>query len=134
MAEGHYGFDKAFKAYGDLSSYQYHFMSLSSSGTVNLSSENGRAIGILQNKPDAAGEAAIVRLLGVSKLVIAEAIDEGTMLTSSSTTGHGEEADAASEWYSAIAIQSGAGTSGELISVLLRHGDSYAADTTEPTA
>lgn len=133
MAEGHYGFDKTFKAYTDLSSYQYHFMSLSSTGTVNLSSNNGRAIGILQNVPNAAGEAAIVRLLGVSKCMTEEAIDEGTMLTSTST-GHAEEADAASEWYSAIALQSGAGTTGELITVLLRHGDSYAADTTEPTA
>jgi hypothetical protein len=133
MAEGHYGLDITFKAYGDLSSYMYHFVSLSSTNTVNLSSNNGRAIGILQNKPDAAGEDAIVRVLGVSKLAAGEAIDEGTMLTSKSD-GHGEECDAASEWYSAIALQSAAGTSGELISVLLRHGDSYAADTTEPTA
>jgi hypothetical protein len=132
MAEGHYGLDVAFKAYGDLSSYQYHFVSLSSTNTVNLSSANGRAIGILQNKPDAAGEEAIVRILGVSKLVINEAIAVGTMITSTSA-GHGEEADAASEWYSAIAIHSADGTSGELISVLLRHGDAYATDAGTPT-
>ncbi len=133
MAEGHYGLDKTFKAYADLSSYQYHFVSLSSAGIVNLSSANGRTIGILQNMPDAAGEQAIVRVLGVSKLVSGEAIERGTMITSTSA-GHGEEADAASEWVSAIALETSSATDGDFMTVLIRRFDSYASDASTPTA
>lgn len=126
MAEALYGIDQSFKAAADLSSYQYHFVKLSAANTVNLCGANERAIGILQNKPDAANETARVRLLGVSKLVAGEIIDRGTMITSKSD-GHGEEADAASEWVRAMAIEA-AGAANDVITVLLVAFDAHESD------
>ena len=69
MAEGHYVLDVTFKAAADLSSYKYHFVYISAANTVNLCGANGKAIGILQNAPDAANKSARVRIAGVSELI-----------------------------------------------------------------
>lgn len=61
--------DKAFKANADLSAKQFYIVKLVSAETVDVcSAANDKPIGILQNKPKA-GEAAIVRVLGVSRVV-----------------------------------------------------------------
>ena len=117
MAESHPGIVMTFKASGDLSSYQYHFVYLSAANTVSLCGANGKAIGILQNKPDAANESAEVMVTGVSKLVAGEEIDRGRFLTSKSD-GHAEEVDAAGEFARAIAIEAAA-ADGDIITVLL---------------
>ncbi len=131
MAEGGYVLDTSFKASGDLSSYQYHAMTLSAANTAGLCGANGVAVGILQNKPDAAGEPAVVRVIGESKMVAGEAIDIGTMITSKSD-GHGEEADANAEFCYAMALEA-ATLDGDIISVMLMHADAYATDATAPT-
>lgn len=56
-------------AAADLSSYQYHAVKIAS-GKVALCGETDIPIGILQNKPGAAGIAAAVGLIGISKAVI----------------------------------------------------------------
>ena len=57
-------------ASGDLSSYQYHAVYLNSSGKLAVANATSKAVGILQNKPDAADEAGSVMLLGISKAVV----------------------------------------------------------------
>jgi hypothetical protein len=60
----------SFKAGGDLSAKQYHFVKISAAQTVvACTGTTDKAIGILQNDPDAAGEEAVVAILGTSKLV-----------------------------------------------------------------
>jgi len=52
----------------DLSAGQYYFVTLATDGQVDLTgSAGGTSIGILQNKPSAAGEVAQVGVFGVSK-------------------------------------------------------------------
>jgi len=69
--------DYSFVAAEDLSSYQYHFVVIDSSGSVRLpDSATENAVGVLQNAPQS-GEAATVRILGISRVVANAAIDEG---------------------------------------------------------
>jgi len=129
MAEGLSGIDVTYKAGADLSSYQYHFVYLSAANTVTFAAENGRAIGIIQNKPDAAGESALVRIAGQSKLACYGTITQGLMLTSSAQSGyvaHGEAVDGASEWVCAIADE--AGTTGDILTVTIRKFDAHASE------
>jgi hypothetical protein len=55
-------------AAADLSSYQYRAVKIDSSGNVALAGEGDIAVGILQNKPAAAGRGAVVCVGGVSKM------------------------------------------------------------------
>ena len=72
--------DLPYVAAEDLSSYQYHFVVLNSSGQVRLpDSANEVAFGILQNAP-ASGEIAAVRVAGVSKFKGNAAIDIGKFI------------------------------------------------------
>jgi hypothetical protein len=67
------------KAGADLTTHQYKWVKLNSSGDVVLCDTDGEiALGVLQNVPES-GEAASVRIQGVSKLVIAasEALTAG---------------------------------------------------------
>lgn len=119
--------DLSYKAAGDLSAYQFHFVKFSAADTVDLCGANERACGILQNNPDTAGMAAHVRHIGTSKLVVAEAITpQFTMLTSTSA-GHGEEADAADEWVAALSIGL-ATAANDIITVLLHFFDAVSSD------
>ena len=126
MAEGVYGIDVTYKAAASLSAYQYHFVYLSAANTVNVAGANARTCGILQNKPDAAGESATVRILGLSKLVAGEEIALGKMITAKSD-GHGEIADAASEWVGAIAHEA-ATAANDIISVEIAGFDAHESD------
>jgi len=69
------GLDISFVAEEDLSSYQYHFVVLSSTEDyVRLPDATAEvSIGILQNAPES-GEAAAVRVSGFSKANAAEAL------------------------------------------------------------
>src|SRR5436190_7694730 len=62
------------KAAADLRTHQYKFVKLDASGNIILCSAAGeRPLGILQNKPNT-GENAVVRSIGVSKVVCSGAI------------------------------------------------------------
>jgi len=81
----------SFKAAADLSTYQFHGMYISAADTVNLSGSNAICIGILQNKPDAAGKGASVAIVGVSQMVVD---GSGTPITAgcslvTDASGHG---------------------------------------------
>lgn len=72
--------DLSFEAAEDLSNDQYRLVVLTSTGTVRRpDSEVEVALGVLQNAP-AAGEAAVVRILGVTKLQVNDALAIGTFV------------------------------------------------------
>ena len=60
--------DISLLAAGDLSTYQYRFVKMSADNTVTVCGNGEKAIGILQNKPSVAGQAARVRVFGVSRV------------------------------------------------------------------
>ena len=111
--------DITFKAAGDLSAKQYHFVKLDTDGKVEACGHNEVSVGILQNAPDAEDKAARVRLLGTSKLVMNEAVDEGEMITSTAD-GDGEVIDAADEYAGAIDIEA-ATAQDDIVEVLIIH-------------
>jgi len=66
--------DLSFKAAADLRTNQYNFVKLDANGNVILAAAAGeRVIGILQNKPNL-NETAVVRPVGMSKVVASAAI------------------------------------------------------------
>jgi hypothetical protein len=67
----------SFVAGADLRNFPFAPVRLDSTGRVVLAGANERAIGILQNKPNA-GEAASVMLYGISKAVAAGTISIGS--------------------------------------------------------
>jgi hypothetical protein len=102
----------------DLSAIQYHFIALDADGKAVACGANGVSIGILQNTPES-GEAVRVRVLGTSKLVMNEAIDEGEAITSTST-GAGEVVDLADEYAGAIDLEA-AIAQNDIVEVLITH-------------
>jgi hypothetical protein len=68
---------------GDLSTKQYHFVKINSSGeAVICSGATDRPIGVLQNNPESGEEAAIV-VVGGTKVVSSASIDEGVLIGTS---------------------------------------------------
>ena len=78
-------------ASGDLSSYQFHVVTLATDGEVQLAADPTSAVqalmGILQNKPSAVGEEAVVRVEGVAKVVGGDDIAPGVWVSCDSS-GH----------------------------------------------
>lgn len=74
-------------AAADLSAYQYRVVRLSGANTVNVASNNlaastaGLALGVLQNKPAAAGRAATVANYGLSKAVAGASVTVNAPIT-----------------------------------------------------
>lgn len=72
---------ETFEAAEDLSSYQYHFVVLNSSGKVRLPDSAAEvALGVLQNAPGN-GEAAEVMIMGKSKMVANAALTVGSFVS-----------------------------------------------------
>lgn len=114
--------DMSFPAAEDLSNDQYRLVVLTSAGTVRRpDSETEVALGILQNAP-ASGEAASVRILGVSKLVANDAIGIGTFVmqeyVSATDAGKGKTSAGAPAYSRAVVLQA-SGAEDDLASVLL---------------
>jgi hypothetical protein len=91
------GIDLSFIAAEDLSGMQYRFVHLASDTTVDmLDSGTEFPVGILQNAPDE-NEVAVVRVLGVSKLVMNDAVSVGTLVKAeyvgADDNGKGDAAD-----------------------------------------
>lgn len=98
--------DLSYEAAEDLSSDQYKFVVLSTSGTVRRpDSADEIAHGILQNAPES-GDAAQVRVIGVSKLVANAALAIGKLVSpeyvGAADAGKGQ--DAGTNWKAARAI------------------------------
>jgi len=79
--------DLSFKAAADLSALQYTFVKLDANGNVVACSAAGeKSVGVLQNKPKN-GETALVRPVGLSKIVASAAIAAGDYIA---TTAAGQ--------------------------------------------
>ena len=74
----------------DLSSYQYCFMKVSADNTVDYATAGtDKILGILQNKPAAAGDSARIRVFGVSRLVAVDtSCTYGTWVTASTNASY----------------------------------------------
>lgn len=83
--------DVSLLADGDLSTYQYHFVKLTAAGTVGIVSHatNDYPLGVLQNKPSAAGEVARVRVMGVSRVMTGVGGLAFSNKVGSDASGHG---------------------------------------------
>lgn len=106
-----------FKASGDLSSYQYCFVKFSAADTVNVCGASEDMVGILQNKPEAAGDAAVVVLLGVSQLRVdgnAGAITRGTSYLESDAAGEGVVTTTDTDPVGALALASSTAANDEI--------------------
>ena len=74
--------DLSFPAGADLSAKQYNFVKLNTSGQVILAAAiTDNVIGVLQNAPTAT-QAALVRLYGVTKVVLNATLTAGTVVSS----------------------------------------------------
>jgi hypothetical protein len=115
------GIDLPLSASGDLNSYQYRFVALTSNRKVlgATGASNPTPLGVLQNDPRD-GEEATVRVGGTS-LIYAEAvtaINVGTPLISGST-GMARPAVVSSSAVSAVALEALASGTGILIEALI---------------
>jgi hypothetical protein len=100
----------------DLSALQYTFVVMSDDGMIDgQTSAGGEALGILQNKPSAAGQAAVVAVGGISKCKYGATIDEDDKIQT--TTAGAADVAATGDHVLARAIKAGA--SGDIGEVLL---------------
>lgn len=97
---------------------QYHFVTLHTDGTAIVCGAGGVSIGILQNTP-AVGEAARVRVLGTSKLVMDAAVDEGIPIKSIAG-GAGTPVTTDEDYAGAIDLEA-ATAQNDIVEVLLTH-------------
>jgi len=90
--------DLSYEAGEDLTSDQYKIVRVSSSKVYRPDASSDVPLGVLQNAP-AIGEAASVRLIGVSKIVLGETVAENEWIkleyVSATDAGKGMDADAA---------------------------------------
>jgi len=97
MAYNAEGIDLSFAAGEDLSSHQYRFVHLADNDTVDLMDSGAEfPVGILQNAPES-GETAVVRVAGISKLVMNAAVAVGALVKAeyvgATDNGKGDAAD-----------------------------------------
>ena len=110
--------DLTFKAGADLTDLKYHYVKLDGSGgLIPCGVADELSIGILQNEPDTVGQAARVRLLGTSKLVMAGACSENDLIKTDAN-GAGVVADTNLDYIGAIALEESGGAD-EIIEVLI---------------
>lgn len=112
----------------DLSTKQFYFVSLNSSKQVAVSGSNVHSVGILQDKPNAAGRAAQVRYGGISKVQCGGTFAAGDLLASDSngkavkytaaTVSAGTPEPLAGSIVLGIACE--AGVSGQVSTILLQ--------------
>lgn len=105
------------KANADLSTKQYYFVKMTAARTVDIASATTDVIiGILQNKPTAAGQEAVVAIGGTSKLVAGAAISAGAVV--STTAASKGQTAVATQTIAAVAIDAAAADL-DIIEVLL---------------
>jgi hypothetical protein len=113
--------DLSYPAIEDLSEDQYKWVVLTSTGVRRPDNETEALLGILQNAP-ASGEAAAVRIIGVSKLQMNDAIAVNAFVkaeyVSATDAGKGKTAAAALAYSRALVLEA-TGAEDDLASVLL---------------
>lgn len=122
MAIDHGGRDITLIAGEDLSNYQYHFVHQESdTGATLLDSATEFPIGVLQNAP-ASGEAAVIRVEGISKLKMNAAVTIGLPIKAEYVgavdNGKGDDADTDLDLVRGHVVQT-AGAEDDVGSILL---------------
>ena len=107
--------DITFKAAAALASstlnYQYHFVKLTADNTVTVATgATDAVIGVLQNKPVNTGDAARVRVFGVTRVVAAGVIAVGTKV-GTDASGHAVAKTVDTTRYMGVLIEASAGAS-----------------------
>ena len=73
---------------GDLSASQFRFMDIDTAGRLALPSAAGRAVGVLQDKPDAIDKPGALAIEGIAKVVVgAGGITAGDILEADAAGG-----------------------------------------------
>ena len=109
--------DITLKAAADLRNYQYRIVYVSAADSVTFAtSATTVAIGILQNDPNQY-EAAVVRVLGTSKIKMEDVESRGTLVTASAT-GMGVSADADKNWVIGTLLEAST-TTGDIVEILI---------------
>jgi hypothetical protein len=103
------------EAGADLSAKQFFFAAVASDGQVDPAGLGVQSDGVLQNKPDTAGQAAALMINGVSKVVAGGAIARGALVMSAAD---GRAVVATGSKVLGRALEAAA-AAGEVISVLL---------------
>jgi hypothetical protein len=116
MAVDFGGQDITTVAGADLTGKRFYAVTMETSGKIALANSAGeRCIGVLQNAPSADGKLARVRIGGVSKVLVAAAIEEGVEL--SATTAGKFSTASAGHYVMAIALEPSA-ADGDIIRAL----------------
>jgi hypothetical protein len=102
--------DFTYSATADYSSYQFSAVTFVAAGTVTLSTANQAAIGILQDKPAAAGATCAVREIGHSKARMLSSGTKGDALKVADGYGRLGTASVGTDIVVAIALESWAAT------------------------
>lgn len=103
-------------AAGDLSAAQYKIVYVNSSGQAAVANATSHTVGVLQNDPSAAGQAATVAYAGVSKVKAGGTVAAGARVTSDA---NGAAVAAATAGDAVIGVALNAGVSGDVIPVLI---------------
>ena len=112
--------DITFKAAADLRLKQYYIVYMSAADSVNAATTaTTKAIGVLQNKPQTA-EAAVVRVLGTTKVKAQDTAIVFGDLICPYTDGRADEVDADLEYCIGQALESVAAEN-DIIEMLLCH-------------
>lgn len=110
------GFTRSYQTAGDLSASQFKAVKLSGSTIVAVAAVGDKQIGVLQNKPNAAGLPGTVMISGVTRMVAAGAISAGAPVYLDATG----QATATSTSASRVGFAETAATNaGDQIAVLL---------------
>ena len=127
MANNIDGPEITLKASGDLSAAQFYIMTLDTDGKAKLADDPDdpveALIGILQNKPDAEDEPAVIRISGIAKVKGGATINEGVWVTCDSV---GKLAAAVAN-DNVIGITIEAAADGKISQILLKQGFGYVA-------
>lgn len=112
----------SFAAGQDLSNNQFMAVGMSSDGQIdpveNGTANNPGLLGILQNKPSAAGQEAEVAIGGVSKMVAGAQIDEGAWVTVVAGGRGSPVANGGTAYVVGVCVQAASG-SGAIAGVLV---------------
>lgn len=110
------GFTRSYETAGDLSASHFKAVKLSGATVVGVTAVGDKQVGVLQNKPDAAGKAATVMVSGVTRMVAAGAVTAGAPVYLSADGSASATATGASRIGFA---ETAAAAQGDHISVLL---------------
>lgn len=104
------------EAGADLSAVQFHFVVIDSDAQISAAGNGAAAVGVLQNKPAAAGRAASVAVGGVTRVECGGTIAAGADIGSDANGN----AVAATTGDAILGVATEGGASGEVIAMIFQ--------------